>query len=274
MKTSLLKTSLLRTVVGLLTGLLTLAAGDAASGADLSRRSVFKAPLKAPAFAAPAFSWTGFYVGGNAGYGSGRLDSAYDLSIGGLVSTRIVSDTTTPSGFIGGGQLGYNYQMGSVVLGAEADWQYSAQRETTTNVCPPVTCGLASITGITLSATHRVPWWSTVRARVGYAFDRWLVYGTGGLAYGKIESDLTASTALGSATFNTSSTRTGWVWGLGVENAFMGNWSWKAEYLYMDFGSWTVSNAIGLPIVLLATTINETITYKSHVVRVGLNYRF
>jgi outer membrane immunogenic protein len=186
----------------------------------------------------------------------------------------LFSDSTSPRGFIGGAQIGYNFQTGAYVYGVEADWQFSAQKGSSSLLCPGVLCGAASVTGITLDHTEKLTSFGTLRGRIGYAFDRWMIYGTGGLAFGTIKSDLTATTALGSVAFSNSTTRTGWTLGAGVENALVGNWSWKLEYLYMDFGTFTITNALGLPVVLAGTTINQTVKFTDQIIRVGVNYRF
>src|SRR5665647_115605 len=125
----------------------------AAAAADLPSRNYTKAVPYAP-----AFSWTGFYVGVNAGYGWAST------SVSGL------SGSSNLDGFVGGGQIGYNWQGASpLVFGIEADFQGTGQSQTDT-------VGIVSI-------KQEMPWFGTVRGRIGYAFDRAMIYATGGLAY-------------------------------------------------------------------------------------------
>jgi outer membrane immunogenic protein len=203
-------------------------------------------PPQAPAVylpPAPLFSWTGFYVGANAGWGwesaSGNITNA------GLADTFSVKG----NGFIGGGQLGGNYQWGNGVFGLEADFQGSAGSGTLTD-------GNAAI-----SATAKNPWAGTVRGRVGYAFDRILFYGTGGVVYGS----QTLNGVANGVGFSTSSTYVTWTAGAGVEWAFYGPWSAKLEYLYIG----SPSTAPTIPGVTGGSGSAST-----NIVRAGLNYHF
>lgn len=183
-----------------------------AVAADLSGR--YPAPYVQPV---AAFTWTGFYVGGNAGYGWG---------------TTSFGD---PGGFIAGLQAGYNFQFGSpFVLGIETDINYSGM----------------SGGGVGLG------YFGTVRARLGYSFDRALVYGTGGFAYGQGNADFFGLTS--------SANLTGWTLGVGAEYAVDRNWSAKLEYLYVDLGSATYGTLAG-PVVS---------GLDANILRAGVNYRF
>jgi outer membrane immunogenic protein len=216
-------------------------------------------PIKAMPYAPPAiYDWTGFYVGGNVGYSFGRASS--DFTSGGTLS-----DSTSPSGLIGGGQFGYNWQIGGWVLGAEADFQWSGESAD----------GTVSGGGATIAHTDKLDWFATGRARVGFAYDRWLIYGTGGVAYGAVKSDITLTTPGGSVAFTDSENRLGWVAGAGVENAIWNNWTWKLEYLYMDLGSMSQSTAVSAVIAPPAgATVNQSMHFTDHIVRAGVNYRF
>lgn len=185
-----------------------------AVAADMSGRYGAPAPYVQPV--AP-FTWTGFYVGANAGYGWGS--TSFD----------------SPGGFIGGLQAGYNFQFGSpFVLGIETDFAF---------------------TGMS-AGYYGLDYLGTVRARLGYSFDRILVYGTGGFAYGQGSADF----------FGLSSTanQTGWTLGAGAEVAVDRNWSMRAEYLYVDLGSTTFPTLVG-PV---ATGLD------GNILRAGVNYRF
>lgn len=184
-------------------GLLALGVASA-SAADLPRREAM--PVKAPVYMAPAYNWTGFYVGINGGGGWGNsefsapLGTSFDLS-----------------GAVIGGTAGYNWQMGQVVFGLEGDMDWS-------NIRGSANCG-----GIT-SCETRNDWLGTVRGRLGYAFDRVMPYVTGGLAVGGVK---TSAAGIG----DTSETKAGWTIGGGLEAAIAGPWTAKVEYLYVDLGN-------------------------------------
>lgn len=214
----------MRTLTAIGAALAVLGFATAASAADMPARNYTKAP---PMVA--AYNWTGFYLGVNAGYGW--------VNTGG-----------NPGGFVGGGQIGYNWQaIGSpLVLGLEADLQGADIDQTET------------IGGI--SSTTRVKAFGTVRGRIGYAFDRAMIYATGGWAYTRTSLDLSGP----GGSISSSDWSSGWTLGGGLEYAFMGPWSAKLEYLYVDSGDVTLTLA-GVPV---------TGKYDMSVVRAGLNYRF
>ncbi|MGH6683603.1 MAG: outer membrane protein [Pseudolabrys sp.] len=215
----------------------------AAAAADLPVKApVYKAPVMAP-----VYNWTGFYIGANIGYSWGRQDVD---AVGGVPLGNPNID-----GVIGGGQIGYNWQMNQLVLGIEADIQASGQKGDGTFVPGPAALALPTIT-----FTDKLDWFGTVRGRVGYAMDRWLPYVTGGWAYGGGSISGSTSTP---TTFSGSTTYSGWTIGGGLEYAFMNNWSVKAEYLYIDFGNGpTVNGAI----------VGGRMT--DNIARLGVNYRF
>ncbi|QRG07450.1 porin family protein [Xanthobacter dioxanivorans] len=168
-----------------------------AAAADLARAPVAKAPVAIPV---PVFSWTGFYIGGNAGYDWGSGQDA--LAVAGV----------DPKGWLAGGQVGYNYQFSNnIVAGVEADVQGG------------------DISGGTPAVSSTLDVFGTVRARLGYAFGRVLPYVTGGLAWGNNSIDF--------AGLGQSQTLTGWTAGAGIEYALTDHWTAKTEYLYTDFGS-------------------------------------
>lgn len=208
----------------------------AAWAADLARRPP---PPPVPAYAPlPYFSWTGFYVGINGG-GAWGGNSQFDIP-------GSTSASFSASGWLAGGTLGANYQIGHFVLGIEGDFDGSNIRGNT-----------ACMGGFTCQT--RDDWLGTARGRIGYAFDRFLPYVTGGLAVGH----LTASVpGIGSA----ADTSTGWTVGAGVELALTGNWSVKAEYLYVDLGSFACGTCTGVP--------STSVDFTTNVVRAGVNYRF
>ena len=155
----------------------------AASAADLPTRK--EAPAPAPAAYAPLYSWTGFYVGANVGgvWGTGNIN-ATGVSPGDALSAYFPSTLGGgPTGWLGGGQIGYNYQMGSAVVGAETDFDWTSLRRSGsfTSVATPLGPTLTSY------GSSRLDWLGTLRARAGFAAtadNRLLLYLTGGLAYG------------------------------------------------------------------------------------------
>ncbi len=212
----------------LLAGVGILALGVAsASAADLPRRPM---PAKAPLYVPPAWTWTGFYIGVNGGGGWGRSDFSAPFATGSF-------DT---SGWLVGGTLGYNYQMGQAVLGIEGDIDYSDIR------------GSAPCAGTTCETRNN--WLGTVRGRLGYSFGQFMPYVTGGLAVGDIKSSIAG---IGSAT----ETKAGWTVGGGVEAHISGPWTAKLEYLYVDLGRG-------------GTVLGSDSRFTTNIVRAGLNYKF
>ena len=208
-----------------------------AQAADMPRANplpYYKAPVEAP------FSWTGFYFGINGGYGWGR-SSWSDPTLG------ADSGTFNTSGGLVGGTVGYNYQFGQAVVGVEGDIDWADINGTTNTACP-------------LGCKTTDNWLSTVRGRLGYAADRFMPFVTGGAAFG----DIRASTP-GFA--GASNTNAGWTVGAGLEFAIAGNWTAKAEYLYVDLGKFNCGISCGA----LAT---DNVSFTTNIVRAGVNYRF
>lgn len=216
----------MRLLTALSAAIVSIGLATAASAADLPR-----AVQKAPAYAPPAmFNWTGLYLGLNAGYGWADADFG------------------NADGFLGGAQIGYNWQgVGSPwVFGLEADIQATDMD--------------ASATAAGITATGKINGFGTIRGRIGYAWDRAMIYGTGGVAFTRTELSLTN----GVTTISDKDWSTGWTLGAGLEYAFWNRWSAKLEYLYVDAGDTTLTLA-GVPV---------TGDYNFSVVRAGLNYRF
>lgn len=217
-----------------------------AAAADLAT----KYPVKA--VAVPVFSWTGFYIGANVGYGGDSF--TYDVSYFGV---PVAAASITSSGFFVGGQIGYNYQFANnVVLGLETDLQWSDISGTV-----GLTYGGVSVA----SAGSSVDYFGTIRARLGYAIDRFLPYITGGVAYGKTGTDVTV---FGFAPLSASTTSWGWTIGAGGEFAVTNNWTFKAEYLYVDLGNSDVQATVVAPGVVIG---NDS---KFHTFKAGVNYKF
>lgn len=247
-------------------------AAPAAQAADMA--------LKAPPPIAPAWTWTGFYVGLNLGGAWGNSSYALlpsadwapnartQLTGDGLASLHMSSVSA-------GGQVGYNWQVSNVVFGGEADIQYIGLHKTNvfTQNGP---LGVIIVTPYTITESSRSDWMATIRGRLGLAAGRVLFYGTGGVAFADSQSadTLNFPTLLPAATFTgtgaRSSVQTGWTAGGGVEWAFNDHWTAKAEYLYAGFPTSTTG----------MTTINGTIrqAYSDqlavNLARLGLNYKF
>jgi outer membrane immunogenic protein len=215
-------------------------AATSASAADMPPSRSLPLP-RAPAYV-PFFTWNGFYVGINAGYGFGHSNWTDTL-------TQDTTGNFNIKGALVGGTVGYNLQFGSFVFGLEGDYDWSNIKGPTTNCF-----------GTCQTANH---WLGTARGRIGYAFDRFLPYVTGGAAFGDVEG-----TFVGIGSFKT--TKVGWTGGAGIEYAFIDNWSAKIEYLYVDLGKTTCDAACAAP----AAADPVSATFKSNVVRAGVNYKF
>lgn len=243
-------------------------------------------PVKAPPPVVAPFSWTGFYVGGNAGYdwGRARINGTETAPVPPFfaVDVAAVSAAASPrintSGFTGGGQVGYNWQMNSIVLGVEADAEAFNLRGRATSTLPfPSTLpgGPAFPPTSFFSVNSRVStdWLATFRGRVGWAIDTWLLYATGGAAVTNIGVNQTI-TLLPPFVFNASSTttRVGWTVGGGVEYMFARNWSVKAEYLYLNFGTVNSVGVLTPPFAGFAYASSTRLT--ANIARAGINYHF
>jgi outer membrane immunogenic protein len=261
-----------RLSVALIAAVSTVAFTQIASAADL--------PVKAPAYNAPvatAYNWTGCYIGAHIGYGWNHVRNTDDLSTDWPLGQAVDIDG---NGFLGGGQIGCDYQLRSnFVIGIEGDLSAADISGSTL-----VTSGLGAPapTGSTLTVnTHaKTDWLGTVTGRLGYSFDSTLLYVKGGVAFAhdKYGGDWSANiigfgTLAGSV--SATDTRTGWIIGGGLEHAFTKNWSAKIEYNYMDFGTHAVSFPVAIPSPGPSGTfyigdISQTI----QTVTAGINYRF
>ncbi len=226
-------------------------------------------PLKAPPPPpAPVFSWTGFFGGLNVGGSWGRARSEFGIS---SVTSIAASDSVSPDGVIGGGQLGYNWQLDpNWLIGAEADIQASGEKASATRF------DTVDVEGVTSSYEAKIDWFGTVRGRLGYVFDRRiLLYATGGLAYGRVSISGTSTDSiigggtLASTAFSNADMNTGWTAGGGIEGAAWDpRWTWKVEYLYLDLGTLDATVLSGL------TMTHTTTKFTDNVVRAGLNFHF
>lgn len=274
---------------------------SAAIAADLPSRKVAPA---APV--APTFTWTGFYAGVNAGvdWSSRNIETVLSASGQSLVSNPSTLAALTPApygnsrvGFIGGAQIGYNYQINQFVIGAEADFMGMAVNKRSTLPGSSATANIPFGNGVLplavgLSGSTQVSqdWLGTVRVRAGYAIDRTLLYVTGGFAYGNanVTTQAAASaTFTGLPVFNgawngsKNSTNVGFAVGAGAEYALTNNWVLRAEYLYYNLGSVTVATSgtsasilNGFAPAASPIGISQKTTIDGNIVRAAISYKF
>jgi len=220
-----------------LTTLSALALSTAAHSADLSTPD--------------SFIWDGAYVGGHIGYGSLNGDMTAFTPFNGFNGFPVSG--LDGSSFLGGVQLGYNYQMDNIVLGLEGDFSWMSVSEGSTNN-PPGTL-----------FTRDLDWTATIAPRIGFAQDQWLLYVKGGLALGGFDVGHQQQNNFISA----SSTELGYMLGAGIEYAIDSNWSVKLEYNYLNFGDDEID---------INSNFGPDISVEQggdlHAVKVGVNYRF
>jgi outer membrane immunogenic protein len=243
----------------LLTSVIASAIVSSAYAADLPSR---RPPPAAYAPPIPIFTWTGFFIGVNAGGAlrAGNNSGYYNAAFFGGAAPVAGFNNNNSGRFIGGGQVGMNWQINQFVLGTEVDGQALVGGNNNFPGAPS-----ANNTGFL----------GTVRGRAGVAFDRFLVYGTGGLAFGSAGwPNTVVATVGGIPGFFSSSggdtSRIGYAAGAGVEYAFTNNWSVKAEYLFTDLGR--NNRTFFLAGTPAGFTFNNR--EQNHIVRAGLNYRF
>jgi outer membrane immunogenic protein len=228
-----------------------------ALAADLPARSYSKAPV---VVAAPVYNWTGCYIGVEGGGNWGRAGTtAVTAPNPAAVGLPITNDYNL-SGGLAGGTVGCNYQTGNWVFGIEGDASWTNKSGTAYDIAPFVTTSTNAL---------KEKWFDTARGRVGYAWDRVLLFATAGGAFAGTTTDVCTITGV---CVSDSQTRSGWVAGGGIEYGFWDNLSLKLEYLHADFGS---KNYINPPVVAGGGTFDtRSIRLTDDVVRVGLNYRF
>jgi outer membrane immunogenic protein len=236
-----------------------------AFGADLPVSSG-PPPAATPVVYSPATlgPWTGFYMGGNVGYGWTNSSSNYTLT-GNALSTdpTFVGPSQTINGANGGFELGYNWQIGNFLVGVEGDIQGSSQDQTFSNACGP-SCAIGQSTTL--------DWFSTFRGRAGFALKDVLFYGTGGINWTHSQNQFTgmfAGVTTPIATFSHESV--GWTAGGGIEWMFWYGWSAKVEYLYLGNTATSFTAPIFVP---SGGTILSNANASDNIVRAGVNYHF
>ncbi len=238
-----------------------------------------------PALAAPVnapivgvYNWTGCYVGANVGYSWGRAHGDINSNtFGALGMPNPFPVSLNPDGVIGGGQVGCNRQFDNRwVLGLEADFQGSAEKRSA-SFSNPFVIGEGGVVNQTIEA--KIQWFGTVRGRAGFLISPTLMlYGTGGLAYGKTSISDNISAVVNTpggpislaSVIGASQTRVGWTLGAGVEGALFDwkNWTWKVEYLYVDLGSMS-----GSGVDPIAGPYSWNARFTDNILRVGLNFK-
>lgn len=237
----------------LLAGTFALAAAGPALAADLPQAPP-PMPPQAPAAYIPApppvYDWAGIYIGINGGYAFGNSTWTQGTATSGSFNTN---------GGLVGGTLGANFQTGEWVFGIEADADWADISGSSV-----VGCGTVTFTGLSATTTceTKSDWLGTVRGRVGYAFDRVLVYGTAGGAFGNVEAGPTGAT-----TFD-SNTEFGWTAGAGVEVGITPYLTAKVEYLFVDLENGSCTAACASPTTAISTS------FEASLVRAGLNFKF
>ena len=234
---------------------------------------------------APVYSWTGFYVGLNAGgaWGRDRVNTEQFepvppfFAVDRAAISGAASPTFHPSSFTGGGQAGYNLQYGQWLVGLEGDFEYLGLKRSRGGTFPfpstlpggvlgPPTTFFSTATNVSTN------WLFTLRPRLGWIANNWLIYATGGLAVGNEKFNQSITLLGGGAeTALFSTTRAGWTVGGGVEYALHRNWSVKGEYLYVDYGTANTTSNLNVVAPFVSTS---SVHLTSNIVRVGLNYQF
>jgi outer membrane immunogenic protein len=241
-----------------------------ASAADMPVKARM-APVAVP------FSWTGFYIGGNVGGAFSNAGQITELTPGpGQIAydcTGCLMPLSRQTSFLGGLQIGYNYQINQFVLGVEADidwlhYNVSAPEQTVAGVI---------LTGGDVIGSKTMNWLGTVRGRLGWAYDRTLFYATGGAAFSDLKYQVVDACNTGGCggglTSGSTTQNVGWTAGGGIEYAFNRAWSVKAEYLYVSFAGKSFTTATSTPPVGAQTPWNADHT-NLNIARVGVNYHF
>ena len=267
------------------------AASVGCAGIQISAAADLPLPIKEPMVIPPAFSWTGFYIGGNVGAGFGTTKSTLNIAPPNAIINAIAGPGVPPitlnlplasqstNGFLGGGQVGYNWQTGILVFGLEGDFDWSGLQGNAPCV-------------VIFACNVKHSWEADITGRVGVvAVDRALLYLKGGVAWEQSNYSLGNSLTVGGAggvaasvSASASATRTGGLLGMGFEYRFLDHWSTKLEYNFIDFGNESVNFPIAVAVTgvaipapitaALAGGVPITIREYQHIIKAGVNYEF
>jgi outer membrane immunogenic protein len=259
---SILRSAVATSVVASVALMATMAARAAdlpPAPAPMARAPVAYVPVAAP------FSWTGFYLGGNLGAARNHGSIADTF---GLYSWGVNNQTT----FVGGAQVGGNYQFNSFVVGVEGDFDWFANNNNSGGGTAIAGLGGA---GTTISGSNNGRWLTTLTGRFGFAVDRVLLYAKGGGAWVG-SSNLTLLNVSNGATVSigNGNTNTGWVVGAGVEYAFLNNWTAKVEYDYVGLSNYSFTVPGTFPVAAVAGDTFSTSSRNVQMVTLGINYLF
>jgi len=256
----------MRKVLGLVGGVLLLA--GPALAADLSRPPpVYKAPPPV----VPVFNWTGWYIGANAGYGWGSSTNPSIPGDDGLFPSL------SPKGFIGGGQLGYNWQVNpNWLLGLETDFQGADIKASGSNPFDVIDPATGAVIGTgAASLSEKLDFLGTARVRAGLVYNNWLLYGSGGLAYGNVKSTIGFIDTTGDAIAGSrSETRVGWAAGGGVNYLLTPNWILGVDFLHYDLGHTSVTGTGVDPGTGGLDSMTASQKVGGNIVRGVINYKF
>jgi outer membrane immunogenic protein len=269
-------------------------ASERASAGDFAANA-YQPSVVAPAV--PVVSWTGWYFGANAGFVDSKNelntvstptpDAALGAPPGVSAAVAALTTGTVPvgnlTGFIGGGQIGYNWQFGALVTGLETDIQGLSGLNATDAVTKTTVIRGVAVSS-TETATMDTRFLGTARGRLGFlATPTLFVYGTGGLAYGDVDASIsllqvgTIPRGIGAGTGSLSEMRAGWTAGGGVEWKFAQNWSAKLEYLHYDLGTvggvWSPTSSLP-PLASVYQTNVSSARFDGDLVRAGVNFHF
>jgi len=234
---------------------------NSASAADM--------PTKAPAYAPIPFSWTGFYVGAQAGGGwfDNQVTNGPNAADGTVnFPPGFVHNAVHGSGWLGGGYAGFNYQLSQFVIGIDGDYSGAHLTGSASDIGP---------TGFLNTGNETVKWIATLTGRFGYAVNDWMFFGKAGWAWAGFSGASSTFNTLGANTNNNTNaqTRNGWTIGTGVEWGFAPHWSTKLEYDYVKFSTANYNNT-DITVGGVVTTPGRSATSNLSMVKLGVAYRF
>jgi outer membrane immunogenic protein len=257
------------------------AAGALLAGTAFAGAADLPGGLKDTGTGLPAstYNWSGFYLGGNLGYSTagtrGDTDAAGYLSTATVPYTAVIAQPSM-NGLTGGVQTGVNVQRGALVGGVVTDFQGTDLKGVSAAKPDVYYSGVSTGLALPLTQEQSVSWFGTVRGKLGVSIDRFLVYGTGGYAYGYVNDKIsTAFPGAGTTNYSVDNggIRSGYTVGGGVEYG-VGQWSFGAEYLYVDLGAGSIGADVVVDPSLTVHVKTGGIESDFHTVRGTINYRW